>query len=230
MKKIWKNHKIKIIALAYLFISAALIYFTVVFLMRRIIVKSDEIQALILDREIENSRIGAISRMEGDYIYSEENKKMLEVMLSREEGVDFIKKMENIAQETGNTISFSVDETGNKNAKPQVVAKKDAPKEKTIKEALAYGNYIAIKIDLKGDYAGFISFLNKLENTRNYVNIVSIGSKVEKESEDGSGNKNSSDIGVFTPTPAVSKDEKQGEKKEKNILHSVIDVVVYTKQ
>lgn len=230
MKKIWKSHKIKIIALAYLLISAALMYFTVVFMMRRIIIKSDEIQALILDREIENSRIGAISRMEGDYTYSEENKKMLEVMLSREEGVDFIKKMENIAQETGNSISFSVDEMGNKDAKPKVVTKKDAPKEKTIKEALAYANYISIQIDLKGDYVGFISFLNKLENTRNYVNIVSIGSKVEKESEDGSGNKNSSDIGVFTPTSAVSKDEKQGEKKEKNILHSVIDVVVYTKQ
>ncbi|HLN19048.1 MAG TPA: hypothetical protein VK255_02650 [Patescibacteria group bacterium] len=228
MKNIWKQHKIKIVALLYVIISAALLYFMAFFMMKKIINKSDEIQALILDREIENSRVESLAKMEEDFKYSQENIKMLDVVLSQEEGVDFIKKMENIALETGNKISFSVEETEKKKEdKSKTANKKEADKEKSIKDSLLYDNYLSIKIDLKGDYKGFISFVNKLENTRNYVNIVSIESKTEKESDDKSTSNRSG--GIFSPT-AILENQTSPEKKEKNILHSAINVVVYIKK
>ncbi|MFA6047192.1 MAG: hypothetical protein WCV59_04590 [Parcubacteria group bacterium] len=231
MKNIWKKHKIKIVAFAYVVAAGFLLYFAVFSIKKEIEDKSDKIQSQILDREIESSRVSAISKMEEDHKYSQENSKALEVLLSREEGVDFIKKMENIAQETGNAISFKVEEAGDKkDVKKPAPAKKDNA-EKTIQESLSYDSYISIQIDLKGDYGGLISFLEKLENTRNYINIISLESKTEKEATENSANvKNNQEFGVFSPTPVTSSAESTAEKKEKNILHSVVNVVVYTKK
>jgi hypothetical protein len=230
MKNIWKNHKIKIIILAYIIITGFLLYFSISYATKKIREKSDEIQSQVLDREIENSRVSAISEMENDHAYSQENKNALGILLSSEEGVDFIKKMENIAQETGNTITFKVEEA-TQDKKPVSTQAKKENAEKTIKDSLTYDSYISIQINLKGDYNGFISFLNKLESTRNYINIISLESKTEKETSDNSNSdKNNQEIGVFTPIPVISSDKKPTEKKEKNILHSTINIALYTKK
>ena len=84
-------------------------------------------------------------------------------------------------------------------------------------------------IDLKGDYNGLVAFLNKLESTRNYINTISLESKIEKELPK-QDNKSSQEVGIFRPTPVDNSVDKSAEKKEKDILHSVINIVVYTKK
>ena len=229
MKNIWKNHKIKITAILYVLMAGMIFYFIIFFMAERIIQKSDEIQAHILDSEIENSRLDAVGQMEENFAYSQENSKALEVMLTQEDQINFIKKLENIAQETGNSITFKIEEN-DPSKKPPAAASKKKDEEKTIREKLAYDSYVFMQIDLKGEYKNLVNFINKIESARNYINIISVESKMEKEvAEKPARTQPVQEMGIFYPA-SDNKGQEAAEKEEKYFVHSVISAVIYTKK
>jgi hypothetical protein len=233
VKKIWKNHKLIIITAGYSVAILLVIVFLAVPLVNKLVEKADSIQKNIIDDQISRERVDKIPQMEElDKVY-QSKKDELDVILDPNGEVDFIKKLEALADETGNKMTIKVDEAA-ANAKAPAPAVESKDSKKSIKESLGYDKYISIQISLKGDYAELVNFVHKLENFRYYVNIISIESKKEVEISENKITpeaSKSSDIFAALGAPIqTAAPQAQIEKKEKDILASTLKVVIYTKK
>jgi hypothetical protein len=234
MKIIWKKFKLSIITVAYLLFLLAVIFFFAKPFMGKIKEKADNVQKKILDNQIDREKIEKIPQMQETEKNIQEKSDVLNVILNHDEEVEFIKKLETLADLTGNRMTLTVEDpdiaTSSKTVKKPNSKKDD---KKGILESLSYDSYVSMQINLEGDYLSLINFVNKLENFQYYVNIISLDSKKNVEI-DGNNNSTvpiSSDI-FSAPTSSSQPPSSQGPKteKEKNILSSTINVVVYTKK
>lgn len=211
-----KKEKYKIYgAIAGFFAMLALGFGLAVFpIIRGIVYNSDEIQRKKIDNEINQAGIEKIPEMKKVHDIFVEKKDSLEILLSEGEEVSFIKKMESLAESTGNKMELKID--NNKNA-----PKKKEGKDLSIIGTLPYANYISMEIVLYGNYENLIKFLGKIEKNEKYVNVVNLDvAKLEIE-EEGKTN-------VFNSTSDPSGTEKV-EVIKKEILRSIINLVVYMK-
>jgi hypothetical protein len=144
--------------------------------------------------------------MEKDYQKYKESEGMLNGLMEPSKEVDFIKELEKLAEETNNKVEFKIQEEKKEEAKKKEV---DAG----IKDKLAYKSFLSMQIAIEGDYDQLINFIHKLENYKNYVNIISIRTeKITQEVE-----KNGT----------VGSDTEDEEVEKKQILNSILDIVVY---
>jgi hypothetical protein len=170
MINIWKKYNILINIAGFLVVLVLVLFFVIFPLQTSIQKNSDEIQRNIINSEMNRSRVSKIPEMEKVETAFAENKNNLNIILNSENEVDFIKKIESLAEETGNKIDLKIDETGSKNQKPAVASKDPSD----IKNNLPYAKYLSIQINLEGDYSGALNFIHKLENMNYYVNIISL--------------------------------------------------------
>lgn len=206
MKDIWKKYKLLITIFIYLIIIFLLFVFVVSPLIGNIQKNSDDIEKGKIDNEINQERVSKLPEMKDGYAAFEQEKNNLEVVLDQNNSVDFIKKMELLAEETGNKISLSIEDNSN-TAKS---AKTDAD---DIKANLPSDKYLLMKLGLEGRYDSFTRFLYRLENMSYYVNVISLNMSKE--------------IVVPENTSAVMNIDNQ--VIEKDILVSELEIAVYTK-
>lgn len=226
MKDFWKKHKIKIVILFYIAATLSLVRFAVVPFVEKIKERSDDVQERIINNKINETRVEEIPDMERTLEDYKKNSQALDVILGTEDEVDFIKQMELIADITGNKIILSVgDNNVEKNSD-----RTSSDEEKPIKDNLKYKNYISMDINLKGSYSGLVNFVNKLENTSYYVNVISIRSKKAKESTTFKSNDQTSSY-VFSAVPSQDvTPQSEPVRDEKDLLESFIKVVIYIKK
>lgn len=222
MRKIWTKHKLGILILSYALIFGGAVYFLAVPYVARIKISADEIQRKLLDQEIDESRISQLPQMEEDWSYIQSKKELTDVILNKESEVSFIEDIDLIANKTGNVIDLKIGE----NVDPREISKlkktdnKDSNSKDEILGELGYLNFFPIQINIKGDYAGFLNFIRLLENSRFYINVVSIDSK--KQEDEAIEQKED----LFE----APQGEESKEKIKKEILSSVISAIVYTKK
>ena len=212
MKDIWKKYKLLITSFIYLIIIFLLFVFVVSPLIDNVKKNSDDIERGKIDNEINRERISKLPEMKDGYAAFEQEKNNLEVVLDQNNSVDFIKKMELLAEETGNKISLTIEDNfdASKSAKSAKNEKSDAD---DIRAGLPSNKYLLMKLSLEGTYDGLTRFLYRLENMDYYVNVISLNmSKETVESEQKSAIMN-----------------KENEIIEKNILVSELEIAVYTK-
>jgi len=228
MKDFWKKYKIKIVILAYLVAVPTILHFVVVPFVDKIRAKSDSIQEEIISNRISESRIEKIPDMEKALENCRNNSKALDVIISSEDEVAFIKQLESIADATGNKIILNV---GEDNIKQNGKNAASNNKEKTIKDGLQHKSYMPMDINLKGNYSGLVNFINRLENTGYYVNILSISSKETIEEISFQPDEASSKDVFSTPSSSENMDSKPGLAGEKReLLDSMIRIIVYTEK
>jgi hypothetical protein len=233
MKEIWKKHKLLIISLGFVLVAFLAAYFVVVPLIRKITEKADKIQEEIMDNDINKKKLDKIGDLEDQYNYFQQNKTALSVILDENEQVLFIKKLEGLAEETGNSISLKANDENDPNAAKNNNSgnKKKKDEEETIQEKLGYDKYFSLQINLEGSYAGLIRFVHKLENSTYYINVISITSKKETEKDSDKAAASSQVGSIFTPS--ILKPGSEAEKstpEEKEFVSSVINIIVYTKK
>jgi hypothetical protein len=204
MKDFLKNNKISIVALVYLVLVGLFFYFIIMPLKGKINEKASEIQQEKIDQDITKRKIMSVPVIEKDYQKYKENEENLNVLMEPSQEVEFIKELEKLAEETSNKVEFKIQES----------AKEDPKKKKTegadIKGKLAHTNFLSMQVALEGDYQSLINFIHKIENYKKYVNILSI--RTEK---------------ISLETPKAS-DKENVDKKE--VLNSILDIVVYIKK
>jgi len=231
MKEIVKKYKILIITLTFLTLLLMVIFFVAKPFINRIKEKADNIQKKKLDNQMEKKRIVQIPEMEEDERNILRNEEEIDVILNHNSEVEFIKKLEKIAEQTGNKMTLSVDEKTS-NPKTKADGEKD-DKKKSILNNLSYKNYINIKITLEGNYLEFINFINKLENFRYYVNIISLDLKKNVKITEGINSETPKSDNIFSAPDSKSlpknETEKVISKREKDTLLSVINIIVYIK-
>jgi hypothetical protein len=195
---------------------------------RNAISMADKVQEKILDNQIFEKRLGKIPEMDKERNYFQDNKSSLEVSLDPDEKVSFIKKLESLADITENRVLIKVVEEENKiSDKPKPSsAKKGA--EPGIKEKLVYTNYFSLELNIRGEYKNLVNFVHRIENTYNYVNIISLEIKKEKE-KDAQNASGLDAMDVFLAQPSVS-GTGNPKAEDKEILNSKLNVIVYTRQ
>lgn len=225
MKNFWKKYKASVIIISYIIIVASLIYFIFLPYFNKIKEKSNSIQAKMLDNQIRQSALNQLPAMEKDYADYQANSNDLNVILGQSDEVTFIKTIESLAGQTSNKITMSIPDTTSSSASGgNSSSGGKAPK--SIKDQLAYNNYIQMEIDLVGNYPALVNFLNKLENENYYVNILSFNLKEDVSSLDDSSPAPNSNI--FSPSNATEKSVASNATKE--VIDSTLEVVIYLKK
>lgn len=211
-KKIWTILFFEII---FIFLAVYFVFFPLV---RGIIDKANKIQEAKIDKEILAVRLSKIkeARQEHSKILSEIGK--TDVLLGAEEEVEFFKKLEEIAGITGNAISIKLMEEGKKES-PKVGQILISEKErKEMLDQLSYKKFFILQISLKGEYAGLVNFLHKMENMDHYLTVISVNAQKVKESPTGE------------IAPVISYAAGQAvAPKEIEKINSLITLVVYRK-
>lgn len=203
-------------------ITGILIGTALFFIAYKLIVKiketSDVVQKKTIDNENNQSRIAKIPEMEAAQRSFLEREADLDATMGEDKEIDFIKKLEALAEITGNRISLKIDETEQKKIES---AKKAKDAEKSILGSLPYDKYITVQISLEGGYSEFINFVHKVENLGYYLNIVSINAARNASQE----------AGTRTDRSPFSASSSGGNiTLEKETIKSVITLVVYLKK
>lgn len=211
MNEIWKKYSLWISAISFVAVVLLAWFFVILPLKGEIRNNSDEIQKRSIDSDIYKERVLKIPEMKNTQALFEANKNNLKIFLSGSSEVDFIKKIESVAEETGNKITLKIDEsTALKNK--TVDAKKD---ENNIRNTLPGNNkYVTIQISLEGNYTGLFNFIHKLENINYYVNVIALDlnkTVVEKENNPFAVTNSSKPVAVV----------------EKEIIKSNLEAIVY---
>jgi len=232
MKNFLIKNKISITVSFYLLGIFLLLRFATIPYINGLKSRADSIQEKIIDNRMEGDRLEDIPRMEELYGNYLSNENFIDVILNQNEQLSLIKSLEDLAENTGNKINLKAEDSESasraNNAKKAETKNKDKDKEeKSILDNLPYDSYFPMEITLEGDYRGLVNFIRKLESFNYYVNVISISSKsVIQSSEDGAVDRDSS-RNIFISSDSVSAVE---EKNEKEIINSVIKVVVYVKK
>lgn len=216
MKDFWKKYKLWVNIILYFAAMAAVFLLITKPLLLGIQEKSDEIEKVKIDNQISQERIAKLPEMGELHTVFAQEQKNLNVVMDQNNSVDFIKKLELLAQETGNKISLKIDDgsvaTKSANDSKAVKGKKDA---ESIMSNLPAENYLSMEITLEGKYENFIQFLYKLENLNYYVNVISLS--LAKETVDDSGGNS-----------GLSPNQEKN-IAPKDILVSSLKIIVYIK-
>jgi len=216
MKDFWKKYKFWINIVSYALLLAALSFFIIKPLLSGIREKSDAIEKVKIDNQISQERIAKLPEMGEMRAVFNQEKKNLNVVLEQNNSVDFIKRLELLAQETGNIISLKIDDVSTA-AKDGASSKAKKPKkdDESIVSGLPSDKYLFIEITLEGKYENFIQFLYKLENFDYYVNVLSLSLVKEEVDQSAAGS------GVNL--------KKAENIQLENVLVSTLSIAVYIK-
>jgi len=218
MKNFLNKYKVQLVVIIYFIAIVAFLYFLVFQYVNQIASTADEIQQSRVDGEINEKKLSNIANMEGDYNKFKENESKLDITISADNEVDFIKELESLAEKTGNKIELQIKDQ--KDVKP-TASTKIKPGEENIKDKLVNSNYLSMQIAIEGSYAGLLDFLHKLENYKNFVNVMSVSS--EKKSVDAL-------VVSSNPFAAADQAQKKNAAVEGEVLNSILDVVIYIKK
>lgn len=209
MKDAAKKYKITILILAYIILISAIFYFAIFPLVKSIKSHADEVQKGIVDNEINSSKVNKISELEENY-KNFSGKNISSAILAQDGEVEFIKSLETLADKTQNKISIKITEE-DKNLPKSSPIKNDT----SIISQLPSKDYILMEISLEGRYENLANFIHQLENSKEYINIISLDTQNFKNPEPVSSN-------IFYSS------EKPAEiVPENNTLTSKIKIAVY---
>jgi hypothetical protein len=180
---------------------------------------SNTVQEKTIDSENNQSRIAKIPELEAAARSFQERESDLDATMDESKEIDFIKKLEALAEITGNKISLKIDEAVQKKAE---AAKSGKDAKETILGGLPYDKYITVQINLEGGYSELINFIHKIENSGFYLNVISINS-VKNASKEAETQKDNSPFNA-------SHSAADKITFEKETIKTVITIVVYLKK
>lgn len=132
---------------------------------------SDDIQKKIVELEIEGDKISELPKIKEKFMRVDADRAELEILFSERKIVELVQEIEKIAEETGNSISISVDEKeGLAVRKPK--ASKDEEDEVKLLEGFLEEEYFKMDIEVIGNYKGLINFIERFNGLKYYNSLV----------------------------------------------------------
>jgi hypothetical protein len=201
-------------------------------LYQNIVEKRDRLQALGADREYRVRQIARLPELRTQYDRILKDEGSLDILLTEEKVVDFIKTLEALARDNNVEIKIASNDTPLvEKKKSDDDEKKSAPKKETkLVDALTYPGYLRLSITVTGDYEDSVNFLAQMENLPTALDVIGVkmheNTKKNEENAPQSGNPNpfllvpGGDSALVDTAPeeaAVSSGE----------LETVLDTVVY---
>lgn len=221
MNTIWKKYKLPIVYLGYLIVSVLLVFFVIIPTVGSIKKNSLAIQKAEADKEIFDKRIGKLDQIEEEFNEYAAKRENVGKLLEDGGEVDFIKMMEYLADETGNSIKMEISEQPEGGKDKSASKKKDADEGGVIEKSFSKEKVLVFKVGLSGNYEGLIRFLRKMEDMEYYSVISSID--VKKKSEESENRTVRASVFSF------SGNNQESAVVKKEILETAMDLIVYKK-
>jgi hypothetical protein len=229
MKKFFKKQRELVIIIAYAGLVFVLVYFVILPLISRINTKIDQIQEENIQQEIVRQQIEDLPKIQQQYDVLQKEEGLIDVLLDRNDAVTLIKKLEKLAENSGNKITIAVQDAPVQpvqKSNPKTAAKTNVADSDDITKSLPSTNYMQLKITLDGNYNSIVNFVKLLEKFEYYSDIIGIQIR-QNESSGGQ----TANIGTLNSSNTVSKNGEEIKPTEENktTLEASLDVVFYTK-
>lgn len=229
-------------------IVGALICFAVVFqwvvfpFQELIAKKASNIEARRTLQENQESRVEELPQLQGQYDFILQNEEKLNALVSHDQVVPFIERIESLAHDNDVEISITNQDVGVKkkaSVAPKKVADTSAEgegsensadkkkKDESILGNLPFGEYMALRFDVRGEYAKVVQFLHQIESLPYAVDVVALDIR-QLEIDTGSA-RNVSSAMVTPPASPDGVTAASEEPMRKNMVQAFFDIVVYTK-
>lgn len=221
MKKIFQKQREIIIIFAYIVAVTMLVYFVVLPLLSKIEEANNQIQEESMKQEIIKQQLGELPKIQQQYDALQENEGSVDILLDKDNAVTLIEKLETLADNCGDKIEISVQNS--QLQKNIVVATIKTSTEDTLINALPSTDYLQMQIVLTGNYNEAIDFIRKLESMEYYSDITGI--KIKQ-------NEQTIDVGVANPFSSNSTTDVQKISDKSNLenIETTLNVVFYTKK
>lgn len=216
MKKIITENKSWILIGGYVIFIVVFIYCYLSPGIAKIEDQAKKIQEKILDKKILENRLSQLSDMEAKSQNFNQNKENLGKIVTDSEEVEFIKYIENLAQETGNEVNIVVPENQYNDEKAKKASKVFQENGGDIIADLSSKKFIILEVSLAGDFQQAFNFIEKIENSSYYSNVISFNMEKVESSQENRSNS------IFSPTFS-----KSSYASAKTYLKTVINLVVY---
>lgn len=226
MRNFWKKYKEYIIIFLYLVFIWVLFDFVVKPLIQDIIDNADNIQKITLNHEIRKKRLEELPKLKEQFDFIQKEEGNIQVLISREQAVSLIEKLEKLSTDTQNEILMQIEEEPEKSKKNV-----ENKKEKTLIENLPSDKYLRIKIRVSGKFGNLVTFIQKLENLEYFSDVLSVQiSNNESGSFDQSSQMSQAHSVAANPfINSNSSGQEESNEKQEAKINSTLDVVFYLK-
>lgn len=207
--------------LVFLSVLALVYFFVVERLITEIKNKNNEFQKLVAIQEKQRRRLNELPKIRRDIEALEVADEKIHNFLKKDNAVELIQEVEKLAESTENSITIEV-------AAPEAPNKtKTKDNAETIISRLPSKDYIQLKIKITGSFLGLLKFMNKLENSNYYLDIVSL--QVSRN-QDQEATKSAQAVAKnpFNQSSSGNDGNSGIQKDDAQEVVSLISVVVYT--
>lgn len=201
MKNLLQKNSLPYVVMGLLFTSMGLlVWFGIIPFRTFIVEKANSIQQLHTERESRERQLNQLPELEKQFQNILANENVLNVLLSEDKIVDFVKILEELAVTSQVEILIESKESTviqekkvvpkakakkttaqGTEEEPEVAAKKTVP---TILESLPYDRYLWLNIIVRGEYRNIVTFLHKLENLPFALDVVGMTVKIREVDEE----------------------------------------------
>jgi hypothetical protein len=168
-------------------------WFGIVPFHQMILEKADGIQEYYATRENREMQKQKLPELEGQFLSIEKDEKALDILLSEEAVVDFVKTLEGLAAESHVVVTIRAAGSNvieeKKNLK--IPVKKGAPAETvdlskapaTLIDTLPIERFVHITVTTQGEYRDIVTFLHKMETLPLGIDVLSVSMKIRNAEE-----------------------------------------------
>jgi hypothetical protein len=241
MHPTWERWKPWVMQVALIATMAIVGWFAIRPILASIVTKLDDIQKLDALREHRAKQLQQLPELEAQHALIESEEEKLQLVLSKERLVEFIERLERLAQENGVVIAITsldnafleskVTLSEKKPSKPVVTAvtdDEDTPAARRDKKTpgilseLPLRRYLHLTVTVTGSYADIVRFLYRYETLPYALDVIGINMKAHPEEGDrpapGSGTLDPFDDSLVVPNVPTTKT---------NLLDADFETVVY---
>lgn len=238
----YKRHS-SLIALFMLFVAmGSIVWFGILPLKRSLDTKMRGIQEYYADQENQQKQVGRLPELKDQYDAIRGNEQTLDIIITEDQIVDFIKTLENLANDTHIQMTITSKENGQiiEKVPAKVISPKvgdtdtktntsnTKPKEKGMVDGAPFDRYLRLSIKTEGSYENIIIFLQKMETLPIGLDVVGVEIKRIDESAvtntPGIGTK-SNPFSLLGDENVISKETTPTETHAS--LEAAFDILVY---
>lgn len=189
------------------------------------------IQEFHAGRENRERQVSRLPELRGQYEVITENEKTLDILITEDQVVDFVKTVERLAGEMNVAMSIASKDGGKIIEPPAAGAKPDPSKAADILAAVPFDRYLSLSVKVEGRYDDIVAFLSKVETLPFGLDVIRVEMK-KKDTENDS--RSSAARSTSNPFAMLGDSDDAAQAASpaggKDALEAVFDILVYVKK
>jgi len=240
---LYKKHVTRVVLLGLLLAMAGIIWYGILPLKQVVYEKMRGIQEVYARRENREKQVARLPELKAQYDAILQNDKLLDILITEDTVVDFVKMLEGLASGSHIEISITAKENGkiierekaavkpdqSESGDPDELSENSGSKEKVadILNDMPFNRYLYLSIKARGQYEDIIGFLRKMETLPVGLDVIRIEMKqgeAQKEAPIDAG------YGVNPFFLSGGNTQARGAEllaAQKDVFEAVFDVVAY---